>query len=209
MRYKYNRTPHLPCSLSKTEDDKTLSDYSSFIGKDVVVTLKMDGENTTCYSDGTCHARSIDSRHHVSRDWLKKWWASKYYLLPAGYRIAGENLYAKHSIHYRDLESYFYLFAAADADNTYLSWEETKHIASILKCPTPDEIYLGPFDIRIIDLLCSKVPKEHEGFVMRNVESFHYKDFSENCGKMVRKNHIQSETHWMSQEVIPNILKNT
>jgi len=40
------------------------------IGREVVVTEKMDGENTTMYCDNI-HARSIDGRHHPSRDWVK------------------------------------------------------------------------------------------------------------------------------------------
>jgi hypothetical protein len=41
---KYPRTYHMPNSMG-TDDDKTLSDDSQFEDEDVVVTLKMDGEN--------------------------------------------------------------------------------------------------------------------------------------------------------------------
>ena len=54
-RVKYPRTYHLPWSEGRTDDDKVLSDDSQFIGKYVVVTEKMDGENTTIYSDGYLH----------------------------------------------------------------------------------------------------------------------------------------------------------
>lgn len=46
-RKKYPRTFHLPWSESKTEDDKTLSPQQvekMFVGKQVVVTEKLDGE---------------------------------------------------------------------------------------------------------------------------------------------------------------------
>ena len=59
-RIKYPRTPHLPYSMSKTDDDKTLPDDSQFEDMNVVVTIKMDGENTTIYPDGYVHARSLD-----------------------------------------------------------------------------------------------------------------------------------------------------
>ena len=53
-RIKYPRTYHLPYSQSKT-DDKTLSNDDQFKGMEVVVTIKMDGENTTIYPDGYIH----------------------------------------------------------------------------------------------------------------------------------------------------------
>lgn len=204
-RYKHSRTPHLPCSLSRTSDDKTLSDYSIFEGQEVVATVKMDGENTVCYSDGYCHARSIDSQNHPSRDYVKRWWGSKFYLLPAGSRIVGENVYAKHSIFYSDLEAYFYLFGAIDNNNCYVNWDDTKRVADTLGCPVPREIYRGPFSLEVISRL-SSITETEEGFVLRNVRGFPFEEFSLNCGKMVRENHVQTNKHWSTQEIIPNKL---
>ena len=60
MKYKkYPRTFHLPFSKGSTSDDKFLKDYSNFENKDIIVTLKMDGENTTMYNDHI-HARSLE-----------------------------------------------------------------------------------------------------------------------------------------------------
>lgn len=70
MRVKYPRTFHLPWSRSYTHDDKVLKHVQHFEGKEVVVTEKMDGENTTMYRD-YLHARSIDSKDHPSRHWIK------------------------------------------------------------------------------------------------------------------------------------------
>lgn len=67
---KYPRTYHLPWSKSCTDDDKVLQNINHFIGKEVIVTEKLDGENTSCYKDHI-HARSIDSNNHPSRNWLK------------------------------------------------------------------------------------------------------------------------------------------
>ena len=44
-RIKYPRTYHLPYSQSKTDDDKTLPNDDQFKGMEVVVTIKMDGED--------------------------------------------------------------------------------------------------------------------------------------------------------------------
>jgi hypothetical protein len=46
---KYPRTYHLPWSQDKTNDDKSLKDVSCFIDKEVVVSKKLDGENTTLF----------------------------------------------------------------------------------------------------------------------------------------------------------------
>ena len=43
--FKYPRTYHLPWSLGSTNDDKFMEDTVSFIGKRIVITEKMDGEN--------------------------------------------------------------------------------------------------------------------------------------------------------------------
>ena len=63
---KYPRTPHLPWSEGAAEDDIVSSDADMFTGMEVVVTEKLDGENTTMTSEKV-HARSLDSRDHPSR----------------------------------------------------------------------------------------------------------------------------------------------
>lgn len=67
--FKYPRTLHLPWSLGSTSDDKFMSNVEHFNGKRIIITEKMDGENTNMYSD-KIHARSIDSNHHDSRNWV-------------------------------------------------------------------------------------------------------------------------------------------
>jgi len=84
--YKYPRTYHLPFSPGVGSDDKVLNDLSAFHGRECVVTMKMDGENASLYRDGF-HARSLDSRHHPSRDWLKAYHATFAHEIPYGWRI--------------------------------------------------------------------------------------------------------------------------
>lgn len=60
---KYPRTLHLPWSPNLQNDDRRMEDISGMKGQEVVVTLKMDGENTSCYRDHV-HARSLDSGSH-------------------------------------------------------------------------------------------------------------------------------------------------
>ena len=117
------KDPHLPFSKTVNIDDSLMKSMNGFVGREIVVTEKMDGENTTLYHDHT-HARSLDSRHHPSRDWVKGFWGTIRYQIPQGYRVCGENLYAEHSIAYDDLESYFYGFSVWD-DQICFSWDET------------------------------------------------------------------------------------
>lgn len=59
-RTKYPRIPHLPWSPGRLEDDIALDSIEHLERlEDVVVTEKLDGENTTLYHD-YLHARSVD-----------------------------------------------------------------------------------------------------------------------------------------------------
>ena len=67
---RYEKQLHLPWSQHKTTDDKVLDCVDEFKNRQVVVTEKLDGENTSMYSDHY-HARSLDSRNHPSRNFAK------------------------------------------------------------------------------------------------------------------------------------------
>lgn len=202
---KYPRTLHLPWSEGMTNDDKILKSLDNFIGKRVIVTQKYDGENTSIYCDHT-HARSLDSANHPSRDWLKKFAAEFQHNLPEKFRICGENLYAKHSIGYNDLESYFYGFSMWDDNNVCLSWDETVEWFQLLGVTPVQVLYDGLFDQGYIKSLFVD-DGSMEGYVVRLADAFSYEDFGKSVAKFVRKNHIQTLDHWMFQEIIPNKLK--
>jgi hypothetical protein len=206
MYIKYNRTFHLPWSLGKTSDDKTLSDVSCFENKQVVVTEKLDGENTTLYKD-YFHARSLDGRDHPSRSWVKQFHATFKHEIEDGYRICGENLYAKHSIGYDNLKSYFYCFNIWDDNNYCISWKDTVEYCEYLGIETVPVLYEGIFDEDLIKNL--NIHDNMEGYVVRNSHSFPYDDFKYNIAKYVRANHVVADTHWMHSEVIPNKLIKT
>ena len=90
---------------------------------DLVVTEKMDGENTTIHSKDT-YARSHDSRYHPSRDWLKAFAVGISPQLADNERIVGENLYAQYSIGYDAFQSYFLDFAWI-VENDIQPWDAT------------------------------------------------------------------------------------
>jgi hypothetical protein len=192
---KYPRTYHLPWSEGKTKDDKTLKDCSQFEGKRVIVTEKMDGENTTMYKD-YIHARSIDGRNHWSRDWVKNLQARIGYEIPDGWRLCGENLYAKHSIGYENLNSYFMLFSIWNEVNECLSWDETVEYAKILDIETVPVLYDGIWNEKLITSLYTQDKREiQEGYVVRIADAFPYINFSKSVSKFVRGNHVNPANH--------------
>ncbi len=203
--YKYPRTPHLPWSPGADADDVILWATEAFAGLEVVVTEKMDGENTTMYADHI-HARSLDSRHHPSRDWVKRLHGRIAHQIPPRWRLCGENLYARHSVAYDELDSYFYLFSIWNEHNECLDWDETREWAALLGLVTPHEFYRGEWDDELVQSI--EVDTDVvEGYVARTVAGFGYADFQQHIAKWVRKNHVQTDEHWMHAQIVPNTLR--
>ncbi|MGW7331025.1 RNA ligase family protein [Streptomyces sp. NPDC054840] len=201
MRIHYPRTPHLPWSPGATADDVRTVGLAALAGREVVVTEKLDGENTTLYADGL-HARSLDSAHHPSRAWVKGLQGRIGPGIPAGWRVCGENLYARHSIPYEDLDSWFYGFSVWDGEDC-LDWDRTVRFLSGLGVPTPRVLWRGTFDERALRRL--KLDTAHqEGYVVRTVAGFPREDFGRFVAKWVRVGHVQTSTHWMFAQIVPN-----
>jgi hypothetical protein len=201
---KYPRTFHLPWSEGATNDDKILKNAAHFEQKRIIVSVKYDGENFSGYYD-YMHARSIDSKHHPSRDWIKKFWSERQKDLPIGFRLCGENLFAKHSIEYNDLESYFYGFSMWDESNTCLSWDETVEWFQLLGVTPVKVLYDGIYDEKLIKQLFVN-DGTMEGYVVRLADAFRYEDFAQSVAKFVRKDHVTTGTHWMHEEMVSNKL---
>lgn len=205
--YKYPRTPHLPFSEGITSDDKVLKNTNHFFGKEIVITEKMDGENSTIYPN-YYHARSLDSKHKDYHSYLLTNILPKIqYQIPSDFHICGEYLYAKHSIQYFDLKDYFLVFSIWDK-NICLSWDETKEYAELLNLSLVPELYRGIYNEQIVKEIAEKVVnKGREGIVIRLTSSFLYEDFGESIGKYVRKNHVQTDKHWTLDKIIKNELE--
>lgn len=206
---KYPRTYHFPWSEGMNKDDRMTPSLDSFIGQQVIVTEKLDGENTTCYSDHI-HARSLDSGPHSSRDFVKSLWAQFRGDIPEGWRVCGENVYARHSIEYTSLPSYFLGFSIWNEKNICLSWEETQEWFQLLGIKSVPVLYSGIWNENEIKKLWDgKKWATTEGYVVRVADSFPFGDFKKKVAKFVRKNHIATATHhWMAQKVVPNKLAN-
>ncbi len=142
---KYPKTSHLPWSPGIKEDDRVLDDDSCFHDQEVIVSIKHDGENTSIYNDYV-HSRSIDSRDHVSRHWIKNFQSKIGYNIPDGWRLCGENMWAKHSIYYDNLPSYFLGFSIWNDKNINLSWKETLEWFELLGVVPIEVFYEGIYD---------------------------------------------------------------
>lgn len=195
---KYPRTYHVPWSQPDRRDDMYLSDMSQFEGRRVVVTEKMDGENTTMYND-YIHARSINSGGHESRKWVKGLWGKIGWEIPDEFRICGENLYAKHSVAYDDLKSYFLAFSMWDG-NTCLDWDETLKYLEMLDLEHVPVLYEGMYDEDIVRGL-----EGREGWVIRLWDSFKYRDFRRSVAKKVNDDFVVgTHGHWFQRKIDKN-----
>ena len=205
---KYQRSYHLPWSEGLTKDDRQLKSMDSFVGKRVIVSEKMDGENTSMYND-YFHARSIDGRNHPSRNWAKQFWSTFAADIPEEWRICAENVYAKHSIAYQNLDTYLYGFSIWDEKNVCLSWDDTMDWFKLLGITPVPILYDGIYDEAAIKALWDQSKRDTvEGYVVRLADSFNYGEFRKSLGKFVRKNHVApSSHHWFAQQIVPNRLK--
>lgn len=205
---KYGRTHHLPWSPGMNEDDRMIGNMSRFEGKRVIVTEKMDGENTNMYRDHF-HARSVDSPNHPSRSWAKNFWGNIAADIPEHWRVCAENLYAEHSIQYDNLPSYLMGFSVWNDKNECLSWDDTVDWFELLGITPVPVLYDGIYDEKKIKALHDGKPgSKSEGYTVRVAESFSYADFRYCIAKFVRAAHVQTNKHWMrGQPIVPNGLR--
>ncbi len=209
---KYPRTYHFPWSESMSKDDRVLplSTIQGFEGRRVIVTEKRDGENTTMYQDGTVHARSLDSTGGVDRHWVKNFASNFTYMLPEGWRVCGENLYAQHSVPYSDLVTYFEGFSIWNEQNITLPWDETVEWFALLGIQCVPVLYDGIYNEKLIRSLWDPKSRDaHEGYVCRLADEIPYGKFRFSVGKFVRKGHVATTHHWRRQQLIVNGLRKT
>ena len=201
---KYPRTYHLPYSPTVSADDKRLDSDEHFKRMDAVYcSIKMDGENTTVYPDGYIHARSLDGSKYPWQTWLKSYVRTWCKNIPDGWRVCGENLYAKHSIEYTfPYPQYlFHVFGIYTVDNIALSYEDTRLYCELIGgLKMVDVFYVGKYDrdtiLRKFAEYRDGYGNEVEGFVVRDCAPFRYGDFSQHVGKYVREGHVQTDVHW-------------
>ena len=207
---KYPSTKHWPWSQTVHRDDTVHDNPEMFVGREVVVTEKLDGGNT-CLFRGEVYARSVDSPSTAG--WMamvKKHHGWKLaHRMEWGWAIYGEDLYGIHSIEYDPmLESETYhVFAVRDTScgrEWFESWDSVNYVAGLHSLPVVPEVYRGTFDSvgQITEFFEDELQRpsslgpEREGFVMRIAEGFQASVFELAVCKYVRKDHVQTDEHW-------------
>lgn len=211
---KFPKIPHLPWSPGVDPDsDRVLTDADVeelFVGREVVITEKVDGENTSMYGDYV-HARSLDSRNHPSRNWVKNLHARVAHEIPDGWRICGENVFAEHSIHYNGLPSYFLVFAMYSESNECLSWDDTMSYAEMLGLSVVPVLWRGTYDGKVDRQMFTGRSRfggsQQEGYVVRLAQAIPWRGRkAAGFAKFVRKGHVQTAHNWMNREMVRNDL---
>lgn len=210
---KYDRTYHYPFSPGTTSDDRINPAYwqDTLKWDTIIHTEKLDGENN-CLSRLGVFARShaAPTTSMWTRAIREHWSLIKHDL--GDLEIFGENLYAIHSIEYRKLGHYYFVFAVRILDK-WLSWEEVKFFAAMFDLPTvPELARVAPndgarFKQEIVQLAEDSSVFEsydahtgtacgREGIVSRNADEFSIDEFAHNVFKYVRKGHVKTDEHW-------------
>jgi hypothetical protein len=209
---RYPRTMHLPWSGGVGKDDRVIDSLDAFKGQRVIVTVKMDGENTTLKGD-KFHARSPESKIDETRTWMANFHQQVKYDIPNGWRICGENLFAGppwHVIKYVNLPSYFMGFSVWDDKNTCLSWDQTQEWFGLMGIASVPVIYDGEWDekaVRQLYPILESVPLRyggvHEGYVVRVADAFPFRDFRRCVAKYVHADFRRQldEKHGIRQRV--------
>lgn len=123
---KYPRTPHLSGSrLQPGDEDLSQIDFSELLGRHLVIEEKIDGANAAVSFDDDGNLL-LQSRGHyltggpreIHYDMMKQWACAHrtrfWEVLGSRYIMYGEWMYAKHSIYYDALPSYFMEFDIFD-----------------------------------------------------------------------------------------------
>ncbi|GAB5366985.1 hypothetical protein AAMO2058_001190800 [Amorphochlora amoebiformis] len=210
-RGKFPSIPHLSFSPQVHSDDIKLDEDTSklFIGQEVIVTEKMDGGNC-CLYNGQVYART--HKHpakHPSFSPIKSLYAG--ILHDLNYPKAayfGENMVAVHSIPYRRLAAFYYLFSIREQNGRWLSWADVEVEAKAIGVPHPAVIFKGKFssteqirrlmDQRAKELSTACDTCTPEGFVIRIARAFSDEEFKNGkaVAKYVRKGHCQTDRKW-------------
>lgn len=215
LSQKYGRTYHFPFSPGTTSDDRINHTYREDIQQieTLVHTEKMDGENN-CLNQFGVFARSHAAP--TTSPWTnqirERWELVKNDL--GDIELFGENLYAVHSIEYKRIESYYYIFAVRCLD-MWLSWEEVKFYAAMFDFPTVPELSIQPVMGLTEDALKEQILSwaqepsifgsidtltnedcTREGIVSRNIREYPVNEFAYNVFKYVRKGHVKTDEHW-------------
>ena len=161
---------------------------------------------------------------HPQYDLFKQWAAVKRatleQILAGDYILFGEWMYARHSIHYRQLPHYFFEFDIYDKDRqSFLSLEKRQELLADTGIHTVPVIKTGPlkrnelealigpsnYDSQFENPLTGRIDNLMEGLYLR-IEA---EGIVTGRAKFVRPEFVEKikqSTHWQSQTMVPNLL---
>lgn len=210
MSAKYPRSPHLPWSPGGTRDDKRLLNVASLLNQEIVITEKLDGSNLA-FTKHYVFARSHSGPpSHPSFNWAKALHAQVQSAISAGLTLFGEYCHAVHSIEYRGLPSYFFLFGVReDETDFWWDWDLVEEQARTLGVPTAPVLFRGTVgDERTLKDVTEELARkpscygpDREGVVVRRSSGFAGEDFANAVAEYVRAGHVTSSEHWMLQQI--------
>jgi hypothetical protein len=226
---KFPRIPHLPWSPGGTRDDKRLPRIDSFLGRQIVITEKMDGSNL-CMRHDAVYARSHSGMPtHKSFDLAKRLHAQLRHKIQPGISIFGEWCYAVHSIKYSSLPGFFLVFATRQESGPeqiefdvmyppvpfWWKWDMVEVRANYMELPTAPLLFQGVVKTEIelknlTEELASKPSlfgMDREGLVIRVAEDIENQEFSQHFAKWVRKDHVQTDEHWLQKPIVKQGLR--
>lgn len=229
---KYPRTPHLFGSKG-TDDDKHLSEAESdrFIADDsLIVEEKIDGTNVGIHFslDGSlvlqCRGHLVTEGMHPQYDLFKQWANVKRPVLEAilesRYILFGEWMYARHTVHYRQLSHYFFEFDIYDKEQSaFLNLAQREALLADSGICTVPVVHHGAttrkelakligasrFDSQFENPDTRKTDNLMEGLYLRTEAD----DVVSGRAKIVRSefiDRIKLSTHWQHQAMVPNLL---
>ena len=229
---KYPRTPHLFGSRG-TADDKHMKEGDSerFINNpSLIVEEKIDGTNVGIHfaTEGQqvlqCRGHLITEGMHPQYDLFKQWATVKRNeleeVLQQRYILYGEWVYAKHSIHYRKLDHYFFEFDIYDKkENQFLCLADREQLLSNTSIVTVPIVHrgkaskkllsqlIGPsqFDSQFDNPMTGQTDNLMEGLYLRTEST----EGVLGRAKFVRPEFVEKikqSTHWQQQKMVPNEL---
>lgn len=217
-----------------TDDDKHLDEAESdqFIGDDsLIVEEKIDGTNVGIHFTSAgemvlqCRGHLITEGMHPQYDLFKQWAAVKRFgleeRLEDRFILFGEWVYARHSVHYRQLPHYFFEFDIYDKDDeAFLSLEDRLGLLEGLGIETVPVLHTGALDRDDLQQLIgpSLFDSQFENPGTRRtdnlMEGLYLRTEADNKlsgrAKFVRPEFVEKvkqSTHWQHQALVPNLLK--
>jgi protein-tyrosine phosphatase/adenylate kinase family enzyme len=221
---KFPRTKHLLNLGAATRDDLIMDkrEQQQFLDKEIYIEEKIDGANFgISIKDGTlvCQNRShyVDSKYHSQFKDLDKWLFGNqtdlYQILTDDFGstdtfiLFGEWVYAKHSIGYTKLPSYFVAFDLFNKKTgMFISRDFLEKKLFDTKIPIINLI--SKTTINKVDDLKKFIGASAyydgpmEGIYIRICEDSH----TTQRGKVVRTNFLSSDNHWSKNILVKNII---